>query len=60
MFFLNCIGSDSSLADNKGRAVSVYVYEDKGKLVFDNKYRVADLPGLWVAGTEMYLCITDM
>ena len=42
-------GCDSSLADRKGQAVNEEVYEDKGKLVFDNKYRTADLPGLWVA-----------
>ena len=43
-------GGDASLTDLKGRAVNEEVYEDKGKLVFDNKYRQADLPGLWVAG----------
>ena len=43
-------GGDPSLTDTRGRAVNEEVYEDKGKLVFDNKYRVADLPGLWVAG----------
>ena len=43
-------GGDPSLTDTSGRAVNEEVYEDKGKLVYDNKYRIADLPGLWVAG----------
>lgn len=38
------------LLDAEGRAVNEEVYEDKGKMVFDKKYRVADLPGLWIAG----------
>ncbi len=43
-------GGDPSLASPDGRAVNEEVYEDKGKLVFDKRYRQADLPGLWVAG----------
>ena len=38
------------MATPDGRAVNEEVYEDKGKLVFDKRYRQADLPGLWVAG----------
>ena len=41
---------DAHLADKSGRAVNEEVYQDKGKLVFDKRYREADLPGLWVAG----------
>lgn len=44
------LGCNPMMCDLEGRAVNEEVYEDKGKLVFDKKYRVADLPGLWVAG----------
>ena len=30
--------------------MSEEVYEGRGKLVFGNRYRVTDLPGLWAAG----------
>ena len=43
-------GGDALMTDKYGQTVSVYVYEDKGKLVFDRRYRLADLPGLWAAG----------
>ena len=50
-YFALCFsGGDPSLATPDGRAVNEEVYEDKGKLVFDKRYRQADLPGLWVAG----------
>ncbi len=44
------IGGDPALTTQCGRTVNEEVYEDKGKLVFDKQYRLADLPGLWVAG----------
>ena len=43
-------GGDSALSTREGRAVNQETYEDKGKLVFDRRYRPADQPGLWVAG----------
>ena len=49
------------LLDSEGRAVHEEVYKDKGKMVFDKKYRIADLPGLWVAGEsfKMHLHYTE-
>src|SRR6218665_2873850 len=44
------LGCDASLSDFRGRCVSEEVYEGRGKLVFGNRYRVTDLPGLWAAG----------
>ena len=43
------LGADSTICDKQGRAVFEEVYEDRGKLVFRRKYRLADLPGLWAA-----------
>ena len=47
-----CLGCDSSLSDNHGRAVCEEVYAGRGKLIFTKQYRVVDLPGLWVAGKD--------
>lgn len=43
------LGCDASLPDARGRCVSEEVYENRGKLIFSNKYRVSELPGLWAA-----------
>jgi hypothetical protein len=43
-------GCDASLTDPRGWTVSEEVYKDRGKLVFGKHYRMAELPGLWVAG----------
>ncbi|CAH1781145.1 unnamed protein product [Owenia fusiformis] len=43
------MGVDPGRAAPDGQTVNVEIYEDKGKLVKDRRYRRKDLPGLWVA-----------
>ena len=44
------MGGDAGIPTPNGTAVNMEIYQDKGKMVFDRKYRQADQPGLWVAG----------